>query len=384
MELNQTIIGDTLSVLKTLPDELVDCVVTSPPYWGLRDYGVKGQIGLEKTPEEYVARIVEVFSEIKRVLKKEGTCWLNLGDSYNGSGGEHKHDKGQSGLTNNRDKVGFVSGRNIQTLKPKDLVGIPWRVAFALQADGWWLRQDIIWSKPNPMPESVTDRCTKSHEYIFLLTKSARYYFDNEAIKEKASRDWGNCGGSILNNTGWTDGAGRNDQNRKPGTNADTYLRNRRSVWTVTTKPYSEAHFATFPEALIEPMIKAGCPGFVCRKCGKARERVYKKGDLVPDAPQYKPRGNNRGDAFVKNAMTPAGSKQGHPNFHYEKKEIGLTDCGCNAGFSLGLVLDPFIGSGTTGRVATKLNRNWLGIELNPNYGKLIDKRTDKVQRVLL
>jgi DNA modification methylase len=344
MMINQTIIGDSLTVLKTLPDELVDCVVTSPPYWGLRDYGVEGQIGLEKTPEEYVAKIVEIFREVKRVLKKEGTCWLNLGDSYAGSGkgqgeqagekqktnrewGKSPHDFGRQGETSTVSTLergrGFYSGNG---LKPKDLVGIPWRCAFALQADGWWLRQDIVWSKPNPMPESVTDRCTKSHEYIFLLTKSAKYFYDNEAIKESAVWDVdGN--GTIARKERQKEGLKSNPTEIKNGIRI-TYpngkhkdgqqspktingLRNKRSVWTVTTKPYAEAHFATFPEALIEPMILAGSP-------------------------------------------------------------VG------------GIVLDPFMGSGTTGRVATKLNRNWLGIELNEAYGKLIEKRTNKVQRFLL
>lgn len=318
MNLNQTIIGDTLTILKTLPDELVDCVVTSPPYWGLRDYGVEGQMGLEKTPDEYVSKMVEVFREVRRVLKKEGTCWLNLGDSYAGS------LKGK-GCSNFTEKQSSNSGSFTEPmpipkgLKPKDLVGIPWRVAFALQADGWWLRQDIIWSKPNPMPESVTDRCTKSHEYVFLLTKSARYYFDNEAIKVTSSE-------SYKNDSRWE--TGKTDTNYKKGYE-EAYAQNpktphkvfdkktppekvnKRSVWTVTTKPYSEAHFATFPEALIEPMIKAGC----------------------------------------------------------------LAD---------GIVMDCFMGSGTTGLVATKLNRKYMGIELNPDYGKLIEKRTDKVQRNLI
>jgi len=373
MNFNQTIMGDTLTVLKTLPDELVDCVVTSPPYWGLRDYGMEGQIGLEKTPEEYVAKMVEIFGELKRVLKKEGTCWLNLGDSYNGSG----HN----------------------TLKPKDLVGIPWRVAFALQADGWWLRQDIIWAKPNPMPESVTDRCTKAHEYIFLLTKSARYYFDNEAIKEQ-SIDLESFSGRRLRNAGKMDsvdsanykfhGSVGDDEKLKSGQKYET--RNKRSVWTVNTKPYAEAHFATFPEALIEPMIKAGCPEFVCKLCGKAREKVGKViGKKITES--MKIAGcNNNGEYFgveqkdydSANAQKPSETKKRILESMSQVKEFSYIDCGCNAGWSPGIVLDPFMGSGTTGRVATKLNRNWLGIELNPAYGKLIEKRTDKVQRNLL
>jgi len=243
--------GDALEVLKEMQSESVQCCVTSPPYWGLRDYGIEGQLGLEKTPEEYVAKVVAIFSEVRRVLKKDGTLWLNLGDSYNGSGGEHKNDKGQSGLTDNRDKVGYVPGRNISNLKPKDLVGIPWRVAFALQADGWYLRSDIIWHKPNPMPESVTDRPTKSHEYIFLMSKSQKYYYDYEAVKEQGvGRE------TYFGSDAYSKGSGRNDS----GSYNDNPCagRNKRSVWTVTTKPYKEAHFATFPPDLITPCIKAG------------------------------------------------------------------------------------------------------------------------------
>ena len=189
------LLGDAATVLRELPERSAQCVVTSPPYWGLRDYGIGEQLGLEATPDEYVAKMVTVFREVRRVLRDAGTLWLNLGDSYGDA---------------------------------KQLQGIPWRVAFALQADGWYLRRDRIWHKPNPMPDSVTDRCTKAHEYIFLLSKSPRYYYNAEAIAEPAQ-----CAGDP---------------------------RNKRSVWTVTTKPFSGAHFATFPPDLIEPCIKAGCP----------------------------------------------------------------------------------------------------------------------------
>jgi len=296
MKLNKIYQGDTLQTLKTFPDDLVDTIITSPPYWGLRDYGVEGQIGLEKTPEEYVSKIAEVFRELKRVLKKEGTCWLNLGDSYCGTGdkGKLKDPKYAEG----RNAQVIALNNKIEGLKSKDLVGIPWRVAFALQADGWYLRQDIIWNKPNPMPESVTDRCTKTHEYIFLLTKNSRYYYDNEDIKEKTlTKDKSNRDRdkTKLNNT-----PGRT---RMAGLKTNNYeTRNKRSVWTVNTKPYKDAHFATFPEKLIVPMIKAGCP---------------------------------------------------------EK----------------GIVLDPFMGAGTTAAVARKLSRDWLGIELNNEYIKIAEKR---------
>jgi DNA modification methylase len=257
---NLIIHGDARKSLQCLDDESVNCCVTSPPYWGLRDYGVRGQLGLEKTPGEYVEKMVEVFREVKRVLMDDGTVWLNLGDSYNGSGGAGG-DYQIGGLKEGQPKY---PGRRISSLKPKDLVGIPWRVAFALQQDGWYLRQDIIWAKPNPMPESVTDRCTKSHEYIFLLSKSSKYYFDSKAIKEDAkpesvkrlAKGWDG-------NTVRGYGSKQNSLNKYFGSKeaiAKSAYRNKRSVWTVTTKPFKGAHFATFPEDLIRPCILAGCP----------------------------------------------------------------------------------------------------------------------------
>ena len=247
-------LGDCLDVLRGMEDDSVHCCVTSPPYYGLRDYGMDGQIGLEPTPDEYVARMVAVFREVRRVLRDDGTCWVNLGDSY------------ASGGRKTRDEDSKLEQRGMQIrpadpsgIKPKDLLGIPWRVAFALQADGWYLRQDIIWAKPNPMPESVRDRCTKSHEYIFLLTKSARYFYDHEAVKEPSlyppgTRQNVEKGGF---NSKYSEGSGRKgDESFR----AIREKRNRRSVWTVATRPYSGAHFAVFPPQLIEPCILAGCP----------------------------------------------------------------------------------------------------------------------------
>lgn len=318
MILNQIIQGDALQVLQTFPAESVDCCITSPPYWGLRDYGVEGQLGTEKTPEEYVAGMVAVFREVRRVLKKEGTLWLNLGDTYAANRSYQVEDnKHRNNQTNH------MAMRVAPGLKPKDLVGIPWLVAFALRADGWYLRQDIIWHKPNPMPESVTDRCTKAHEYIFLLSKSQRYYFNSDEIKEpmaeyeKARRlremDQGMSRTYALSGDGKKGiadqsktGAVRNSKRRQELAVAGT--RNKRSVWRVATRPFEEAHFATFPEELIIPMIKAGCP---------------------------------RG----------------------------------------GVVLDPFMGAGTTGLVARKLQRNYLGIELNPVYIEIARKRITEVEK---
>ena len=282
--------------------------VTSPPYYGLRDYGHDGQIGLEETPEQYIKAMVEVFRCVWDVLADDGTLWLNLGDSYfsttKGSGGSNPDTSPFQNRKGNENFQGFET-RKLSAgetgCKPKDLIGIPWMLAFALRADGWYLRQDIIWHKPNPMPESVQDRCTKAHEYIFLLSKSQKYYFDNEAVKEpavtpidtKSSQSFKAYGGKARENY---------------GTNADNWkpsgTRNKRSVWTVTTKPYKGAHFATFPTDLITPCILAGAP----------------------------------------------------------------------AG---GVVLDPFMGSGTTAAVALQHGRQYLGCELNPEYGPLQQNRID-------
>jgi site-specific DNA-methyltransferase (adenine-specific) len=304
--------GDCRDMLKTLADASVHCCVTSPPYFGLRDYGHAGQIGLEPTPAEYVAQMVEVFREVRRVLRDDGTLWLNLGDSYAGGGGGNYNTTGKTRangcqVTNVRNRPEWLESVGA---KPKDLLGIPWRVAFALQADGWYLRQDIIWHKPNPMPESVRDRCTKAHEYVFLMSKSERYYFDIEAMQEPAvganehdltgrtkQRLAGNVkppkgqaayeAGDELQRTkaellayaqrerSKRDSFKRDDSKRAeviPGQTVathradreesayDTATRNKRSVWTIATKPFSEAHFATMAPELAETCIRAGCP----------------------------------------------------------------------------------------------------------------------------
>lgn len=291
--------GDCRDVLKTLPSTSVHCVVTSPPYFGLRDYGVAGQIGLEPTVEAFVEELVAVFRDVRRVLRTDGTLWLNLGDSYasGGRGGGAENSKQQT-------NVGALLGpkKAPAGYKPKDLLGIPWRVAFALQADGWWLRQDIIWSKPNPMPESVTDRCTKAHEYLFLLSKSERYYFDAEAIAEPfADERQGNPGtynrttqaakgpnrdradtGFLNNGAGWND-------------NGEKTTRNKRDVWEITSAPFPDAHFATFPPALIEPCLRAGCPkgGTVLDPFGGAgttglvADRLGRNAILIELNPEY-------------------------------------------------------------------------------------------------
>ena len=333
------LIGDVLDRLRGLPDCSVQCCVTSPPYWGLRDFGVTGQLGFEATPELYIQRMTEVFAEVRRVLRDDGALWLNIGDSY------APGSKGNSGAIREGDKQGTNAGsldtRRGESLgpnsnggtkgfcKPKDLYGIPWMLAFALRADGWWLRQDIIWSKPNPMPESVQDRCTKAHEYLFMLTKSARYYWDAEAIAEPCIS--GDNGSSYLSARdqatkagigtgprktkvpgGWDRGKGAHGTIHRDGRISAEYqiaevstTRNKRSVWEIATQPYSEAHLATFPEVLVEPCILAGS----------------KPGDTV---------------------------------------------------------LDPFCGSGTTGVVALRYHCDFIGIELNPAYAELAQKRIGK------
>lgn len=281
------VLGDCRARLAEIPDASVHCCVTSPPYFGLRDYGHAGQIGLEATPADFVAEMVEVFREVRRVLRDDGTLWLNLGDSYNAQPGQRKvTDQPGAKQATSAGSIGAPS-RSVESLKPKDLIGIPWRVAFALQADGWYLRQDIIWSKPNPMPESVNDRCTKAHEYVFLLSKSARYHFDAAAIAEVGG------GGGRFNGSPTYAAGDRQDAGRRDESQVDT--RNKRSVWHVATQGYTGAHFATYPPELIEPCILAGCPkgGTVLDPFGGAgttglvADRLGRNAVLIELNPEY-------------------------------------------------------------------------------------------------
>jgi DNA modification methylase len=330
----QIITGDALQVLRTLPDESIDCCVTSPPYWGLRDYGVAGQMGLETSPKEFLEKMSAVFSEVRRALKARGTCWVNMGDTY-----------ASAWVCNRRSVVGAESlehgkradrpNRLVDGLKEKDMCGMPWRLAFALQDSGWYLRSDIIWHKANCLPESVSDRPTKSHEYIFLLTKAPKYFYDAEAIMEPCSENTharvsqdvaAQIGSQRANGGGKTNGnmkavvrggvnpkakvnatGSRQNESFANGTCLEVHQRNKRTVWTVPAAGYKGAHFATFPPDLIKPCILAGCP-------------------------------------------------------------VG------------GTVLDPFTGSGTTGEVAIGYGRNFVGIELNPEYVKLANDRIAKAQ----
>ena len=400
--------GDCIKVLATLPDASVQCCVTSPPYWGLRDYGADSQLGLEATPEEYVANMVAVFREVRRVLRDDGTLWLNLGDSYASIG--HKKSNsgyGTSGLSGGIAQKHFPLSHenNGDGLKNKDLVGIPWRVAFALQADGWWLRQDIIWHKPNPMPESVTDRCTKAHEYIFLLTKSAKYFYDSEAVKERGAMVAGDSAGSSQRDTQETHGLGGGNSGinlAKQKLAAELQekgysTRNKRSVWTVTTKPFRGAHFATFPPDLIEPCILAGTSeNGQCPKCGKSWKRIMEK---IGVSTYEKMGGKNGGykkmrEESMRRGETGVGdTRDSNGNIvWYEatpKKFMGWQpDCVCRLDPIASVVLDPFSGAGTTGLVAVQHGRRYIGIELNPDYLEMSRKRIqlacDKIVTPLL
>lgn len=351
--------GDALAVLKELPDESVNCCVTSPPYWGLRDYSVEGQLGLERTPEEYVAKMVEVFREVRRVLRNDGTLWLNLGDSYwrNPARGNQENG-GHAGLHSGRTAAEGMQHKFCD-MPEKNMIGIPWRVAFALQSDGWILRQDIIWHKPNPMPESVTDRCTKAHEYIFLMSKSQRYYYDAEAIREDGPMYIRKAGGYVGFDETHT---GQNQKGGFADKDTVTIGRNRRSVWTVSTAPFSGAHFATFPPKLIEPCILAGCPEKVCAECGSPWERVLteRAGGIEGDW-----HSKRKTDGFVN--TKPSGQKAW--NSYVGPQTIGFQPtCTCNSDTKPGVVLDPFMGAATTAIVAYKHGRKFLGIELSQKY----------------
>jgi DNA modification methylase len=385
--------GDCIEGLRTLADASVHCCVTSPPYWGLRDYGHDRQIGLESTPEAYVARMVEVFREVRRVLREDGTLWLNLGDSYCGGGGyapdapcNKRRAEGESwgamnafstreGEARKKSRPGYTP----PGLKPKDLVGIPWRVAFALQTDGWWLRQDIIWHKPNPMPESVRDRCTKAHEYVFLLTKSERYFYDADAVSEPSvemTRPQSEKRRLQRMNRGVvTAGAFGQSSKGVDGGESPTHImrsgerRNRRSVWTVTTKPYKGAHFATMPPDLVEPCVLAGTSEEgCCPHCGSPWARITERKKLTRPRP---------------NAYTKRHGEEGTGN-HCANDVAGVSvvtkgwqpSCKCSEHRPVPcLVLDPFAGSGTTLAVAAQLGRSGVGCELNPEYVKLAHER---------
>lgn len=372
--------GDSIEQLRTLPDESVHCCVTSPPYWGLRDYSTNGQLGLEKTPEEYVEKMVEVFREVRRVLRKDGTLWLNLGDSFAANGISGLAIKGESStLVGTANSAHTAQRKTVpRGLKPKDLVGIPWRVAFALQADGWWLRSDIIWAKPNPMPESVTDRPTKAHEYLFLLTKSANYFYDAEAIREQV-KDSQEGFMNVRARTASGALGGNNQHHMETRTYDRICGANKRSVWTVATAPYPEAHFATYPPDLIKPCILAGTSAKgCCAKCGSPWERI------TESEKTFESGSGRAGNLPVGQQDLRASETNSTPDVRLgpcvTSKTIGWQPtCECKLGdghmMDACTVLDPFAGSGTTGAVALELGRKAVLIELNPKYVELIKTR---------
>ena len=382
--------GDALTRLKELPSESADCCITSPPYFGLRDYGVEGQIGLEESPEAYVSKLVEVFREVRRVLKKEGTLWLNLGDSYAGSWGNsgHRPELDHTSSYQRGKKTEYFSrggwdqrrevppNQKVAGCKPKDLIGIPWTVAFALRADGWWLRSDIIWHKPNCMPESVTDRPTKAHEYIFLLSKSKRYFYDNEAIKEPTTGNAPKRGNGTHPKTTAPGNGIKANSSFEAACRDIVTSRNKRTVWTVPSHPFKEAHFATFPEKLIEPCILAGTSERgICPECGKPWIRQIKSTggrDWHNDKMVSKGiPGEILGDDGYKRGQSAT-----QLNDTKQHVTIGwLPSCQCSRDPVPAVVIDPFFGAGTTGLVAKKLGRHYIGIELNEAYIGMAQKR---------
>ena len=391
MPVHRVLIGDCREQMATLPAGSVHCCVTSPPYWALRSYlpdehpDKHLERGLEKTPDEYIASMVAVFREVWRVLRDDGTLWVNIGDSYNAGTSVPSQPSRAADVGGWTDRCGKSIGANrvnAENLKPKDLVGIPWRVAFALQADGWYLRQDIIWFKPAPMPESVRDRCTKSHEYIFLLTKRPRYFWDAEAVKERATGK--PCGNTKPTKGGIEYEAGnellrvhRNLHKIAAATN-----RNRRSVWTINTEAFRGAHFATFPTKLVEPCILAGTSAAgCCAECGKPWERVV---DIERWSAREKKRGSARGWQGLPGRNTELGQNGLHNTNGQSSGTIVKTTgwrpaCTCNAPAVPCTVLDPFGGSGTTAGVALYHRRNAILCELNPEYAAMVPGRIDDV-----
>lgn len=414
----RVIVGDVRDGLRTLADNSIHCCVTSPPYWGLRDYGVDGQLGLEGTPEEFTAAMVEVFEEVRRVLRPDGTLWLNIGDSYCST------DKwGGGGKNTGKQTVDSAGGvpswavrakkEKIAGLKPKDLVGIPWLLAFALRAAGWYLRSEIIWHKPTAMPESVTDRPTKSHEQIFLLTKTPRYFFDKQAVAEPTTGNAHNRGNGVnpkaripgRNSRIHVSRVGNAPQSRQNGSFSAAVAglvetRNIRTVWTLVAESFKGAHFATFPTTIPERCIKAGTSAKgCCSKCGAPWKRQIEKtraatrpgaNTKLPAGWKSGPGSHNTIDGRYKHdAAYASGTAIGnHPTAFGNRdperhvtavKTVGWAPgCQCEHSETVPcVVLDPFSGSGTTGQMATSLGCIYIGCELNPEYAEMSRARID-------
>ena len=416
------IVGDALEVLRTLPEASHQCCVTSPPYFGLRDYGVEGQIGLEEDPAAYIARLVEVFREMRRVLRDDGTLWLNMGDSYAGSWGAQAkrvtpaQEGWKNSITNHPKRARTGSTTHLSGIKPKDLFGMPWMLAFALRADGWWLRSSIVWAKPNPMPESIRDRPTSAHELVFLLSKRPRYFYDAEAIKEDAlteewpgigpqhaaERDRGEAYKPMRVPTGWDTGAGHHGTIHRSGRRKDlrsdtearhrsriaggqslqaqpTAKRNARNVWTIATQPFAGAHFATMPPALVERCIKAGTSARGgCPHCGAPWERALDR-RLVPTSKvSYGTKPDARDASADRLDHGSNRVRDGHvPGMASANETTGWhPTCRCPAHEPVPqMVLDPFGGAGTTGLVAIEPQRSATLIELNPDYAEMARRR---------
>jgi DNA modification methylase len=412
-----TLIGGWTDQLRTLPPQSVHCVTTSPPYWGLRDYGVAGQLGLEKDPNEYIAKVVAGFGEVRRVLRNDGTLWLNMGDSYTDGG--RGDDTGSNLLGARHNQQESRKATNRKNARPfglgtKQLIGMPWRIALALQADGWYLRSDIIWAKPNPMPESTRDRPTKAHEYLFLFSKRARYFYDADAIAEPVSgtahhRGYDGVGRKAKEKipSGWATGTDRSHQEltgrfsadreemraERPhsrmritkGKSNESFLsatrelvatRNKRDVWIIRPEGFKGAHFATFPQALVRPCILAGTSPKACELCGAPWRPIYGTLDVAG-------RGfGNKERKYRQDRGGPASStkRQGHAvPWTPQAREILDYKRSCNCSLATGsgkcVVLDPFGGAGTTALVAEQLGRDSILIELNPEYVALSDAR---------
>jgi len=367
--INKIIQGDCLEQLKKLDDNSIDCIMTSPPYWALRNYNVEGQLGLEPNFNDYINKLCDIFDEIKRVLKPTGTCWINIGDTYSGNrNGNTNYNEGFNqrweGSPNKiqkqseMGKSGVIRKMDIE----KSLCQIPSRFAIEMTNRGWILRNEIIWYKPNCMPSSVRDRFTVDFEKLFFFTKSKKYYFETQYepnvteikkdIKWKGNQERSYVYGKSISDKN-TLGSAKNEQGR-----------NKRCVWRITTKPYKEAHFATYPETLCETPIKAGCPEFICKRCGFIKEKIIECKGIPRDRTKGKLRNIGQQDGF--------GSIGGKDLYEWKQENPnifkGYSTCNCNEGFESGIVLDPFFGSGTTGLVALKQNKKFIGIELNSEY----------------
>lgn len=411
---------NVLDGLRGLADQSVHCIATSPPYWGLRNYGVPPQdweaieyapmpgvptvtipaqqvaLGLEADPASFVAHVVQIFREARRVLRDDGVLWVNFGDSHLSkpyrSDNPQSCSKGHTQTQVPQSPMGVIHnqrGTLLTTgLKPKDLVGIPWRIAFALQADGWTLRQDVIWAKGSCMPESVTDRCTKSHEYVFMFAKSQRYFFDHIAIREPAVATPGWAKQRLKGKNTWeynnTD-ARKSVDVVQGGTNLETKgivetgMRNKRSVWNINPKPYKGAHFAVWPEALVEPMILAGSSEGCCATCGAPRQRIIERAQTGTEdyAGKWKDEdAQSSGRRILARVRAARAAGNAHDAPFSQPITKGWQDsCGCGAKTIPCTVLDPFSGSGTTGAVARRLGRGYVGIDLNAEYLVLAKER---------